>query len=126
MSEAMSETKRNANVDLVEAYLEAVASHDWDRLAGCLAEDVVRVGPFGDTYGPRSPYIAFLTKLMPSLENYSMSVGRIVAFGATVLAELTESMQWDGKMIDTPEALVFDVDKDERIERIVIYIQRLS
>ena len=67
---------------VVERYLRAVVDHDWSALADCLADDVVRVGPFGDTYTPKGPYVAFLEELMPSLEAYSMKVERIVDAGA--------------------------------------------
>ena len=40
---------------IVERYLERMVAHDFDAMAECLAEDVVRVGPFGDTYTPRTP-----------------------------------------------------------------------
>ena len=40
---------------VVERYLERLVAHDWEAMAACLAEDVVRVGPFGDTYTPGTP-----------------------------------------------------------------------
>ena len=111
---------------IVERYLEAVVGHDWEALASCLTEDVVRVGPFGDTYSPREPYVAFLAGLMPSLPGYSMRVDRVVYAGDVALAQLSETVEMDGAPLETPETLVFDLDAEGRIARIAIYIQRLS
>jgi ketosteroid isomerase-like protein len=111
---------------VVERYLDRLVAHDWDAMAACLAEDVVRVGPFGDTYTPRDTYVAFLTALMPALPGYSMRIDRVVSSGPTVLVELTEIVDIGGSPLETPEALVFDLDDDGRIAHITIYIQRLG
>ena len=74
-----------------------MVDHDWATLAACLADDVVRVGPFGDTYTPKAPYVAFLEDLMPTLEGYSMKVERIVDAGPVVVAELTETVEMGGQ-----------------------------
>lgn len=111
---------------IVERYLEAVVTHDWEELASCLTEDVVRVGPFGDTYTPRQPYVAFLADLMPSLAGYSMQVDRVVYAGDVAVAQLSETVEFDGTPVVTPESLVFDLTPDGRIARIAIYIQRLG
>ena len=112
---------------MVERYLACVAGHDWAGLTECLHEDVVRVGPFGDTYTPRGPYVAFLEQLMPTLEEYSMRVDRVLTAeaGSTVTVELTETMRFGDRMIETPEALVFDFAADGRIGHIGIFIRRL-
>lgn len=110
---------------VVERYLAALAVHDWDALRSCLAVDVERVGPFGDTYRGREEYSSFLAGLVPSLVDYSLDIDRILPAGDVVVAELTESMTWDGKRVVTPEALVFDIDDAGRIARIRIFIQRL-
>jgi ketosteroid isomerase-like protein len=111
---------------VVRRYLERLVAHDWDAMAACLAEDVVRVGPFGDTYTPRDPYVAFLAELMPALPGYSMRIDRMLAMGRTVLVELTEIVDMSGSPLETPEALVFDLDAEDRIAHITIYIQRLG
>jgi ketosteroid isomerase-like protein len=111
---------------VVERYLERLVAHDWESMAACLAEDVVRVGPFGDTYTPRDPYVAFLAELMPALPGYSMRVGRVLVLGPTVVVELTEFVEVGGSVLETPEVLVFDLDAESRIAHIAIYIQRLG
>ena len=111
---------------VVERYLDRMVAHDWEAMAACLADDVVRVGPFGDVYTPKEPYVAFLAALMPTLAGYSMRVGRIVETAGTVVVELTETVEFDGTVIVTPEALVVDLDEAGLIGRIAIYIQRLG
>jgi ketosteroid isomerase-like protein len=109
---------------IVERYLDAVVSHNWEALSECLAEDVVRVGPFLDTYSPRGPYVEFLAGLMPTLPGYAMRVDRVLYQGNVALAQLSETVELDGTPVETPEALVFDLDDHGRIARIEIFIQR--
>ncbi len=109
---------------IVQRYLDRIVARDWDAVATCLAEDVVRVGPFGDLYTPRAPYLAFLSELMPGLQGYSMHVERVFGTGRLVVAELSETVTLDGTPVETPEALVFDLNDDGLISHISIYIQR--
>lgn len=109
---------------VVERYLDAVTAHDWEALARCLTEDVVRVGPFGDTYTPRRPYLEFLAGLMPTLAGYSMKVDRVLYMGPVAVAQLSETVEIDGTAVLTPEALVFELDPSGLIARIDIYLQR--
>ena len=122
----MDTTRRHAGDAVVRRYLDRLVAHDWEAMAACLAEDVVRVGPFGDTYTPRDPYVAFLAELMPALPGYSMRIDRVLSLGRTVLVELTEVVDIGGSPLETPEALVFDLDAGDRIAHIAIYIQRLG
>src|SRR6202161_4668771 len=103
---------------VVRRYLERLVAHDWDAMAACLSEDVVRVGPFGDTYTPRDRYVAFLAELMPSLPGYSMRTDRVQSTDRTVLVELTEIVEIGASPLETPEALVFDFDDEDRIAHI--------
>ena len=58
--------------DIVERYLDAIASHDWD---------------------------------------------------ARAYAELSETVELDGKPMRTPEVLVFELNSDGRIARVDVFIQ---
>jgi ketosteroid isomerase-like protein len=110
--------------DVVERYLAAVASHDWNALGECIADDIVRVGPYGDRYAGRDEYTTFLAELMPKLSGYLMDVHRVTYAGdALAFAELTETVEVDGKPMRTPEVLVFDFDGGGRIARVDIFIQ---
>ena len=83
---------------VVERYLAAIVAHDWPAMADCVAGDVVRVGPYGDTYRGRTPYVDFIATLMPSLPGYQMEIDRVVygSNGRFAAAELTETMKdWD-------------------------------
>ena len=110
--------------EVVRRYFERLVAHDWAGLAAYLDPAVVRVGPFGDTYTPREPYVAFLAGLMPTLEGYTLQVDRLVAAGGAVVAQLAETMVVGGSVVATREALVFDVGPDGLITRIDIFIQR--
>lgn len=97
-----------------------MVAHDWDAMADCVTDDLVRTGPFCDTYTGKSEYVAFISELLPTLPDYAMRVDRVVYADGVAVAELTESVGGT----DTPESLVFDLTDDGRIHRISIYIQR--
>ena len=53
---------------VVERYLDAIISHDWDALAACLSDDgFARVGPWGDEYDDKAELQ--LLKLMKPIIN---------------------------------------------------------
>ena len=97
-----------------------MTSRPWPQ---CLAEDVVRVGPYGDTYTPRDTYVAMLAQLMPSLPGYSMEITRVIEEDSLVVVELTEVVEIGGEPLVTPEALVFELNDAGLIAHISIYIQ---
>jgi ketosteroid isomerase-like protein len=111
---------------VVERFLAAMVAHDWDTMGGCVADDVTRVGPYGDTYRGRTEYVAFLSQLLPTLPGYRMDVDRVVYSddGRFAAAELSETVDIDGRPVRTPEGLVFDLDGDGRIQHLAIYIQQ--
>ncbi len=103
-----------------------MVTHDWAALTQCLHPDVVRVGPFGDTYSPRGPYVTFLSSLLPTLVEYDLTIERMVAHQSVVVVQLSEAMEIDGSVDVTREVLVFDTDGTGLITRIDIFIQRPS
>lgn len=104
--------------DVVERYLDALTSHDWDGLRQCLHDDVVRVGPYNDEYVGRDAYAAFLEGLMPTLSGYSMEIERITYVDGRAYAQLCETVAG----LRTDEAIVFDL-VDDRITRVDVYIK---
>jgi ketosteroid isomerase-like protein len=110
----------------VRRYLDRLVSHDWAGVTECLHPDVVRVGPFADTYSPRDHYVQFLASVMPSLVDYRLTVERLVVDGTVVMVQLSESMDINRAEDVTREVLVFDTDPDGRITRIEIFIQRAA
>jgi len=113
-------------VDVVERFLSCMTCHDWHGLGACVTDDVVRVGPYGDTYRGRDDYVAFVSGLLPTLAGYEMKVHRVVysADGRVGTAELSETVEVDGRVVVTPESLVFDVDDSGQIVHVAVYIQR--
>jgi ketosteroid isomerase-like protein len=110
--------------DVVERYLHGIASHAWDAVDDCVADDIVRVGPYGDRYDGRDDYLAFLAEVMPKLNGYRMEIHRVTYVSdALAFAELTETVQAKGAPFRTPEVLVFDLAGDGRIARVEIFIQ---
>jgi ketosteroid isomerase-like protein len=110
--------------DIVSRYLNAIASHDWDVVDECIADDIVRVGPYGDRYAGREEYLAFISELMPKLSGHAMTLDRVTYASDTLaFVELRETVEVDGKPMVTPEVLVFALDGDGRIARVDIYIQ---
>lgn len=104
-----------------------MVAHEWETVGACVTEDVVRVGPYGDTYRGRAEYVAFIAGLLPTLPGYRMDVGRVLyaESGRLATAELTETIDAPSGPHRTPEALVFDLD-DGLIGHIAVYIQRLG
>ena len=104
-----------------------MAAHDWPAMADCVAPEVVRVGPFGDTYRGRDDYVAFIAGLLPTLPGYVMDVARVIYAdgGRTAMVELSETIDAPSGRLRTPEGLIFDLAEDGRIAHIAIYIQRL-
>lgn len=110
--------------DIVARYLDAIASHDWDVVGECVADDIVRVGPYGDRYTGRDDYLAFIADLMPKLPGYAMKLDRVTYVGdARAYAELSETVELEGKPMRTPEVLVFELNGDGRIARVDVFIQ---
>jgi ketosteroid isomerase-like protein len=111
---------------VVERYLDAVASHDWETLRACVSDDVVRIGPYGDVYAGREPYVRFLADLMPTLRGYAMDVAAVtyVDGGRRAFAELTETVTIEDEPVITPELLVFTIDGSDRITRVEIFTRR--
>jgi ketosteroid isomerase-like protein len=111
---------------VIERYLAAIASHNWAVVDDCIADDIVRVGPYGDRYDGRDAYLAFISELMPTLGGYRMDIHRVTyANDSLGFAELTETIAAAGDPFRTPEVLVFAL-ADERIVRVDIFIQTLK
>ncbi|HVU71750.1 MAG TPA: nuclear transport factor 2 family protein [Mycobacteriales bacterium] len=111
---------------VIEDYLAAVTGHDWDALGKLVRDDVVRTGPYHDRFEGRDAYVGFLSGLMPNLPGYAMDVSGVTYTdgGRRAFAELAETVEVNGAPLVTPEVLVFDIDADERIARIDIFIKQ--
>ena len=109
---------------IVDDYLEAMPAHDWDALAATLADDVHRDGPFLDTVDGRDRYVAFLRKVIPSLDDYVLKVERVSWSGARLACvELSETMRVDGALTTYPEVLLIGLDDAGLIASVNIFMK---
>ena len=61
---------------------------------------------------------------MPKLGGYAMKLDRVTyVIGTRAYAELSETVELDGKPMRTPEVLVFELNGDGRIARVDVFIQ---
>src|SRR4051812_25819429 len=118
---------RAVTAKVVEGYLHAVATQDWHGMRASVRDDVIRIGPFGDTYTGRDAYIEFLAKVMPTLAGYSMDVARVtyVDGGRRAIAELSETVTVDGASLVTREVLLFAPAAAGGIARVEIFPRRV-
>lgn len=111
-------------VALVARFLDRMANRDWDAMAACVAEDVVRVGPYRDVKVGRAAYRDFLAATIEALAGYRMDVQRIWSDGQRAVAQLAETLEVDGRPRRTDEAVVVDLGPDGLISRVEVYLQR--
>jgi SnoaL-like domain len=102
-----------------------MAEHDFDLLATVVADDVVRTGPYGDTYKGKAAYVEFISGLLPNLPGHRLGVTRLAAVddGHHVFTEIHETVEVNGAPLVTPEVIVLDLDDAGLIATITIYIQ---
>jgi hypothetical protein len=109
----------------VDGYFRAMAEHDFGLLATVVADDVIRVGPYGDGYKGKSAYVEFISGLLPNLPGHHLGVTRLTTVdgGRRVFAEIYETVEVNGAPLVTPEIIVLDLDDAALISAITIYIQ---
>jgi hypothetical protein len=112
-------------VAAVDDYLTAMAKHDYELLATAVSEDVVRTGPYGDTYSGRSDYVTFIAELLPTLPGHTLDVARVTYAddGKRAFAEISETVLVNGDPLVTNEVLALDLDDGGLIKRIDIFIK---
>ena len=121
-----SDPKRIADdrADVVRRYLAALAARDWPGLAATVAPEVVRTGPYNDVYRGRGAYVEFLAATFRQLSGYTLEVARVLVAGASVVVELSETVDADAGRRRTDEAVVFDVCEDGLIAAVTVYLRR--
>lgn len=109
---------------VVDDYLTSLAAHDWATLRHTLVDEgLVRIGPYCDEVRGADAYVAFLQRVMPTLENYTLTVKRTSpAEGNRVFVELSERLDDDGVPTEYPECLIFELDADGKIRRIEVFL----
>ena len=109
----------------LDVYFESLRTQDWERLAGCLAEDVHRSGPYLDVVHGREAYVAFLAQVIPTLRSYDLRVSRVRTLAAgSAVVELSEFADVAGTRREFPELLLFDVDATGLICRVDVYMKQ--
>jgi hypothetical protein len=109
---------------VVERYLAALGRQDWSALAACLAPDVDRIGPYGDRYQGREPYVAFLRQTLAALSGYALVVDRLIVTHDTVVAQLNETVDAPDGRRRTHEAVVFDLTPEGAIRAVAVFLRR--
>jgi hypothetical protein len=110
---------------LLERYFDAIRTQNWDELASCLSPTVERTGPYLDVFHGRDDYVAYLSRVIPSLENYSLNVDRVRELeGGALCVELNEVLDLEGVSSVFPEVLLFGFDDDGTIDSVDIYIKQ--
>lgn len=112
---------------IVERFLDRYNARDFDALAECFSPtDFHRVGPYGDRIDSGAAYVAFLREVVPTLgARYRLVTERVVSAGRVAVAEVTEEYEVDGELRRTPEVILFDLDTDDRITGMRLYVQRV-
>ena len=65
-------------VSTVDRYLAALPANDWGAVRGCLADDVVRFGPYNDDYRGRDSVPRVPASAIEPFRGYELVVDRIV------------------------------------------------
>jgi hypothetical protein len=109
---------------VVERYLAALGRQDWAALATCLAPDVDRIGPYGDRYQGREPYVAFLRQTLAALSGYELRIDRLIVTRDVVVAQLAETVDTSEGRRRTHEAVVFDLTPEGTIRAVAVFLRR--
>jgi hypothetical protein len=109
-------------LDVVDRYLAGLAAHDWDAVAGTLAADVERMGPYRDAFHGRDDYARFLAETIDALGGYQLDVDRVHVSGTIVTVELRETVDDGDVRLETSEAVVFDT-AGGLITHVSVYLQ---
>ncbi len=111
---------------VVERYLEFLTTHDWDGLATTIADEgLSREGPFCDLIEGKDHYVAYLRKILTTLEGHRLDVKRVSHVDDRVsFVELTESFEIDGAPAAWPECLLFEQNDDGLISHVSVFFKQ--
>ena len=110
----------------IRSFVERLSAKDWERFAELLSEDVERTGPYGDVVRGRAAYVDFLSAAVGRHSEYALRERRITVSsdGRRGFAEVTEALTVDGRPMEFPEVLAFDLDEAGRISTVAVYMIR--
>ena len=113
---------------VVEDWVSAYNARDFAGVAACLSkDDFERVGPYMDVISDSAEYVAFLSRVVPTMgEDYHLVIERVVYVDEEHLAfaQLVEHYRHDGEVRDTPEIIVFGLGADGLVHSMRLYLQR--
>ena len=112
-----------ADDGVVERFFLHLSARAWAALREVLAEDVERLGPFGDRVAGRTRYLDFLRGQVP--EDYGNDVHRITygGDGTSAFARVTEHLVYAHGTHHLEEVYAFELDERGRIARLEVYWQ---
>jgi hypothetical protein len=111
------------HIEAATRFFERIGAKDWAGLAPCISPDVRRVGPWGDAWEGREPYLAFLTATVNAMEQYTLDIKRVFSDGTYTVAQLSETWLVDGKLTRYDQAIVVNVGRDGLVEQVECYLQ---
>jgi hypothetical protein len=113
------------SAEVVERYFSSMIAHDWGGLRACLADDFSRDGPYAE-HAWRGPdeYVAFVRGLLPGLKRHGVEVTRVTGDGKVVHAELTETVELEGRQSTVRISNAFDIADDGRIRHVEVFVRR--
>ena len=111
---------------VVERYLECLAAHDWDGLAGTIAEEgLTREGPFCDVVEGKAHYVAYLRKVCTNLQGHQVHVQRVSHVDSRVsFAELSETFEIDDVTSTWPECILFEQNNNGLISHVSVFFKQ--
>jgi hypothetical protein len=111
---------------VVERYLECLAAHDWDGLAGTIAEEgLTREGPFCDVVEGKAHYVAYLRKVCTNLQGHRLQVQRVSHVDSRVsFVELSETFEIDDVTSTWPECILFEQNNDGLISHVSVFFKQ--
>ena len=111
---------------VVERYLECLAAHDWDGLAGTIAEEgLTREGPFCDVVEGKAHYVAYLRKVCTNLQGHRLNVQRVSHVDSRVsFVELSETFEIDDVTSTWPECILFEQNNDGLISHVSVFFKQ--
>ena len=108
---------------VVERYFVHLTARDWAGLAVLLADDVERIGPFGDRVCGRARYLDLLRRVVP--DDYGNDVHRVIyaADARSAFARVSEHLAYPHRVFDLEETYAFEIAPGGSIARIEVFWQ---
>src|SRR4051812_25700605 len=114
---------RQKHIEIATQFFTRIGAKDWKGLTPYVSPSIERVGPWGDQFKGREPYLRFLTETVDAMEQYSLDLQRVFSDGTHTVAQLSETWLMDGKLVTYDQAIVVNIDQNGLVERVACYLQ---